>query len=57
MPQRNKGQGIRDKGRRQRKWEKRKRIREKRMSICPGEKTGLPLDRGETDVAHRKMAV
>lgn len=57
LPQRKKGQGIRDKGRRQRKWEKRKRIREKRMSICPGEKTGLPLDRGETDVAHRKMAV
>jgi hypothetical protein len=54
LPQRNKGQGIRDKGSRQRKRENGEGEREEYLSRR--ENKGLPLDRGETDMAPRKMA-
>ena len=52
LPQRDKGQGIRDKDRRQ-------ETRERGKGVCPDWRVdkGLPLDREEAGVAHRKMAV
>jgi hypothetical protein len=46
------GQGVRDKDRR-----KRKRGREREDGHLSWEDRGLPLDREETDTAHRQMAV
>uniref|UniRef100_A2AP18-5 Isoform 5 of 1-phosphatidylinositol 4,5-bisphosphate phosphodiesterase eta-2 n=1 Tax=Mus musculus TaxID=10090 RepID=A2AP18-5 len=51
LPQRERGQGVRDKDRRWRVREKGKGTREGARGICPGGRgdKGLPLDREETD--------
>ena len=56
MPERDKGEGIRDKDRRWRMRRKGKRAREKRKRYLPRRDKGLPLDREKTDMACRKMA-
>ena len=49
MPHRDKGQGIRDKGRRQ-------ETRKKGKGFLPQRDKTLPLDREESEVAHVQMA-
>ena len=56
LPQRDRGQGTRDKDRRWRTWEKGKGTREREEGYLSLEDQGLPLDREEADVVHWKMA-
>ena len=59
MPQRDKGQGIKDKDWRQRIRDKKKKkgTSERGKGCLPQRGKGLPLDREEMDVAHRQMAL
>ena len=57
LPQRDKGQRIRDKDRKSRMWGKEKDVREREIGYLPQRDKGLPLDRDKTAMVHRQMAV